>query len=1227
MPSPSNLYAEKVFAEHPLVLWPLDEDAGYISIISEGNRNVETWSISGGFAQSAPDDVSDEPFVDSFVTKVTGDPITSDTGEVIATSPNLINFSLLNDTLGTLSIGAYLYPESPYITAFEIGYEYYDSVTGTNVQNTKYYPVGIYDQWIFISETFEYPKQNTDLRVVIKAIVVQGPDSTLYPFFINGVTVGQWAEEFQSTSLGSLAYSVPENLDLDLQAVLPASAYGFTDNPGYYVIKDTALLAKNTGIPMVYGASNSTALYPNSSGLPSLVIPGENFLTMAGKYQQLTLEFWMKINASGSELFKIVGPIGSPDGIYVEGPFIVIRVGDYSASYFVGEWERPMLIDFRVISDNISLLINGSEVISLDVNTVEIDFPDIENNWIGFYSNDSISTFEIDCVAIYSYQVPAIVAKRRFVYGQGVEFPENINTSYSGTSAFIDYRFADYTNNYNYPENGKWSQGIVNNFDIIDNTLSLPNYNTPTIKISGNKTSADMLADWQGIQNESETFFLLRPSSEWDEINSCLFLDSIRLPNSNVKALYGVFKNTENIVSPSEPLLELYDNSTGNYLKIVNAADSIDYIIRYYGEEQIFYSAQRYYVGEQFSVGFDIDKLSNYFGGNVASFLGRIDSLSLYVGGDKDLSQTYHGKIYKFGFFDSLSISINSDPFAPNGIVSDHQSFLDAGLVAQETPTDAGLYSREFWAYILDGGLPAAFATASLMGSKPCYGVFLNQKFDNYFIDIEAFSYWQDYIPLSYFAQYVSDANGDKYYDLDFIQFNVGYPAPSTYTEEESVSESGWSYGELYNQYSLPTQRTYEALDNELFTGYRDYQDLAERSVKNYKYDTSSSIVKTYISFQYIAAGPNKNMYSFISTESAPKNGIIIPGDNWMTTKYEIVDNMLIYPPPGVDFKDVAIVTHIESFVSGVKDRPLKIRTLQYASQAFNDTTFNPVGTRFGVPIYPFKRSGIYYDFKTVNPFTIYKDSSPYLYLTRNSGIQPRGQYDPLISRGLMIPINQTKASNYKIIAMQAAIRFDEDFFPYAPTQIMEIEGKDSFIKLFMVASDTSGKRAKIYGINAKTGRLEDGIAFYWNGKLVKEPTITIKQWGMLGISFANVVDISNTVGFIRVTAPIIVNNISYYQSTNLQEVQQVTPRSWFSVRQVGATILNWQFWENFYLWNGVLVVSSKSYYGVDPEDIYKTYLGTNKVIVDDTRELLIGGYKYQYVQDTRWQSNTSSPV
>ena len=55
MSSPSNLYAEKIFSEHPLVLWALDDKLDYISLISESQRNILTsWNNAGCTLSSAP---------------------------------------------------------------------------------------------------------------------------------------------------------------------------------------------------------------------------------------------------------------------------------------------------------------------------------------------------------------------------------------------------------------------------------------------------------------------------------------------------------------------------------------------------------------------------------------------------------------------------------------------------------------------------------------------------------------------------------------------------------------------------------------------------------------------------------------------------------------------------------------------------------------------------------------------------------------------------------------------------------------------------------------------------------------------------------------------------------------------------------------------------------------------------------------------------------------------
>jgi hypothetical protein len=387
--------------------------------------------------------------------------------------------------------------------------------------------------------------------------------------------------------------------------------------------------------------------------------------------------------------------------------------------------------------------------------------------------------------------------------------------------------------------------------------------------------------------------------------------------------------------------------------------------------------------------------------------------------------------------------------------------------------------------------------------------------------------------------------------------------------------------------------------------------DLKNKAYKNYKYDTTNSLVRSYITFQYIKNGANLSSENFTNLERPSNDSIVVPKEDWRYTKYEVVNNMIVYPPVDASVLDLAIVTHLEFNVKGILKNKVSIRNLEYASQAFNATSTNPIGTRFGQEIYPYKKLGFYYDYKGRNPFTIYKGTSPYLYLTRYTGLELKGAYDPLENRGLSIPINKEKSDNFKVLAMQTAIRYDQDAFPYSSTEIFEIKSKDAHIKFYMVAIHPTGQRAKIYAVDAKTGRLENGINFYWNGKIVKEPVMTIKEWGFLGISFTKLLDFKNRVGVINFNGPITFNTVSYYQSTNLQEVQKIQARPWFSVENAPPETLEWDYWRSSgFLWEGVLIVSSKNYYGVSPSTIYKSYTGTNKIIIDSPGVLTINNMR-----------------
>jgi hypothetical protein len=1236
MSSPSNLYAEKVFAEHPQFLWALDDKADYVSIISEAQRELSTWSIDNGSSEET-EELLDAPFPDSIINKITPTTINEGQFSVTFVSPEIVSVNELNDILQTFSIGSYFYTTSPYSLSVEVGYRYYDDAQEQYIDITKAFDASLLQKWYFVSETFSPEETSLPLRLVIKINYVGVSSTTAndYIFYVNGITFGQWCEEFQSSSLGVNKITLPTNISLQTSNVIEAKAYGLSENSGYYFVNNNALVAKNFGMPMVFGSQNITKLYNNNNN-PSLIVPSGNMMLDGGRYKDFTLEFWLRTNNSSSEVKRIVGPIKSEDGIYIDGPFIILKINSEYSSYYIGQWERPMLIHWRYSENKSTILLNGEEIISLDIDSSSINLPDSEDeegksqSWMGFYAYQNIEPVEIDCVALYSYIVPSIVAKRRFVYGQGVQYPENLNAAYGGSSIFFDYSFADYTKNYNYPDLGSWSQGSLDNIVIQDNYLTTPNFNLPQFIVKDNqKTYQDLLLDCNTLIGSSSDLFLnLKPNSTWNNVSSYLYFDTITLLGQEIHGFYGLFKKPS-VYTGQEVLIRIEDQNN-NYFSIECVGNDVQYLFKYNNilhppVYEIFSVSN----DDVFAVGIEIDVFKNYFGNNLTSFFNNQSLLKMYVGGTKEFTKTFTGNIYKIALCSEKNIKDIENLFNQLGVPKDYENIFN--LYGPGVDYDGGDADQDFWTYYVGSNpetfSPSSFLTTELEDHAASLSITPKRYFNNFYLDTDIVGSWKDYVPLSYFGQYVTDEYGDSKFGLDFIQFNVNYPAPTKFKETEVVDENGWTYSELASSYSFPQQRTYESLDNYLYTGYVNYLDLAERSIKTYSYDTSNAILKTYITFEYLESGANANDGFFVNTQDVPKNGVIQPGPEWVNTKYEVVDNILIYPPRGVNFNDLAIVVHLEFNVNGIKYQPIKIKSLQLASQAFSYNSTNSIGTRFGNNVYPYVNTGYYYNYKSKNPFTIFKESFPYLYMTKHSGLELQGDYDPLINRGIAIPVNENKAPNYEVMAMQSLIRFNKDFFPYAPTQIMQINAKAKTIKFYMVANHPTGKRAKIYAIDASNGSLYDGIVFYLNGKVVKEPVLNINEWSMLGIGFPSILNFKSYTGSIMINGPIIFNSLSYYQTTNLQAIQNVTQRPWARVKFSVDGFFDWEYWNDFYLWQGVLVQSSVSYYGVNPADLYKAYTGTNKLIVDDDRVFGIEGYEYSIYKDISWQAQISDAV
>lgn len=1187
MTSPSNLYAEKVFSEHPIGLWPLDDKVDFVSLLDINEKGLGGWSVTSqnatiNSASNISVQVEDSPTVQI---------VSSSLDKIEIKSPVLTTTAMLDQSKN--SITASMHFKSGTDATVEIGY----FVNNTSQAIKSFEFASGTDSWAFLSAEFSLPTIVGDIFLYIS---ITQPTEVENSFFINALSFGQWTESFATASSGNVLDPISDYINVDMPIstyCVPAQSYGLSDVDGYYLASANKLYATNRGFPMVYGASNVTGIEANGS-LPSLIIPGFGFLNDSGKNTSLTAEMWVRLTPNSHETKRIFGPIASSDGIYVDGEFITIKVGKYVGSHFINEWGRPMLLDFHVSNDSIGLLIDGEQAISIVVDSglssLPLAYSDSgkEQDWLGFYSYSSIDSFEIDCVAIYPYQVSEVIAKRRFVYGQGVEFPETSSSSLIGASTFIDYQVANYANNYIYPDMGRWNQGIKDNVRILNNSLMSPSYELPDTVFNNTAITQQQWLDKCSIDANSLFASVdLSLADSQTRSGGYLYFQKARVLSSNIRGFYGVFKPA----SLDNQILIKMENATDNSMFVVSIDNSkIKYSLYYGGLEQIStYSQNTIEIGKIFVAGVDIDKFAEQYGGLVNKFFGAYGNISIYVGGQQSFENTFSGKIYKVGFSSRRNLNKISYLIPADGkimVFEGDDAFINGGIpetVVWDESYVGGLPETIAWDATVSAGMVDSQSVLEMMYHVASYTLNPRLYLGSFKLDISADSYWQDYVPLSYLGKALVGPEGDLEQTLDFIQFNIASP-------------------EIKN----------------IFAGY---------------YNTDEYQVKTHVSFQYLQLGANKDSTYFQYTESLPESGVVKPGTNWLITKYEVVDGAVIYPPANENFEKLAIVLHIDIESRAIKTNPIKIKSLQLASQALSKIEATKINTRFGNPVMAYTMRGVYPDYKAFNPVAIYKSSTPYLYLTNSSGIKMKGMIGSTKRRGIRSNINEQRSNNYRVGAVQVLAKYAEPEFVGTQQKLITISASNKTISLYAQTASDDGKRARVVAINDKTGLIDQTVFFFLNGVPVKDLFLTPDVWNMVGLQFQESLDFNSFMGYLDITGPLLVHGMSNYRLTSSQDSVTSIFRTWSQVRTMVEKEGNaLTYWQDFMpssndtdgiSWQEILYIPTLKTYLVDPRIVYRLYTGTNKIVVGDSNKLRFGNYSYNVYNDVRWQSTILSAV
>jgi hypothetical protein len=1009
-------------------------------------------------------------------------------------------------------------------------------------------------------------------------------------------------------------------------------------------------------------------------------------MNSSGQYNQLTAEFWIQIQSFAVEPRKIFGPIASLDGLYVEGSFIKLKIGRQVVSHFVSEWDRPMLVDIRLSPEETTLIVNGESVASMELNPLRYRFPEkikdnMQQDWLGFYAYEDVPRLRIDCFGIYPYEVAALVAKRRWVYGQGVETPTDIKGLDSSSSVFIDYPFAKYSKNFSFPTSSNWSNGSLENLVDDRRVLRPPRHQMPEISFD-NREVEDWQRDLESIQTQEKQVIKLKPNNDWSNTEGHLFYENLNFLEQPTTSFYGVFESEtisldkrvlfELVNSRTEERLEIYykgnpvtalenetvktkqddvlvtvsgkrhglktgmkvlisgtarvpqgfyevfviSNTEFSYTVSENLADAVEeqedenFVYSYDStiyyeffkprpernienveettvaapsQKKIFYTAPGHQVGKRFMVGLHLPRFTAAQKEELASFFGSRQNISIFIGGSRELSNTFEGNIYRVGFATQRNLSKINHLFNDVGIPVDYENVFDH---FGPTIWDAGdKYfgnDPDYWEHALDGGDPYDFQAIKAIEHVATYTLVPKLSMGMSSLDIAINGFWEDYVPLSFFAKQKRNVFGRLEFTVSFLQINLDYPE------------------------------------------IKKFNNLGE-------YDTSKNSVRAYVAFQYLRNGSNAIEDNFTDKKLLGKDKVITPDSNWMNTKYEVVDGTILYPPEDVDYRSLSVNLYLEYNIDGINSNPVNSRSLQISSQALGNSP-NRIGTRFGQEIVPFTKVGQYFDYKKVAPFAIYKSSTPYLYNTSNSGMEIREKYSNRGDFGISVPLNSSASPFFKIGSFQMFLKYGEDLFPEIPVKIFEIESSREYVQFFLAADSKNKKRGQIYALDANTGNLKSGLVFFNNGAPVKRPVLYSNVWNVVGVSFPGFLELGQSPSALRITSPIMFNNFSFYQTTASDDEERFGFRQWFGVRSFLGEPLDWSYWAGLgggeqFTWRDVLFLSTTLREELDGEKIYNIYTGTDRSISTSDQLFSLKDYEYKVYRNLSWLQNTVSGV
>lgn len=1226
----SNLYANRVFGEHPIAMWSFDDAVDFISQITNNDRDLTLWTeVNADVSMS--DELPSTPFKELAVF------------EIIPTDYSLTyELELTGPTLSLTRSGRPMYSSfwihQNYATIEYIDYGSVDAYGAHSLQR-NYMPTSGENFWSYVScnnMAYDTP------YIYIKYRDDQVIDERM-TYRINGMVLGEEAESFASESIGLELIDIDASTDIvTLNPSLPAGASGVLSNSVgskslelIYFAEDNRFLSQNTSMPLAYGSNSLVRLRSGSGALPSIAFDGNGFLNEDGKFDAFTFEFWMRVVDVPDTPKRIFGPLGkkngtetdSVDGLWINNSVLSFVVGSNTIlSYNVGVFSNPLLVHLIYTPDSISFMINGEIVATKSIDVNDLVFAETGNTWLGFWTNSSVNSLEIDCMSLFGYSITEMLAKRRFVWGQGVENISNINSLYNGKEAFSELSSSGLTGSVSYPNNFIWEAGVIDNLRVVDHRIQPREVLFPEIHI-GSHTKKEWFNALDELNVTDTPYFVMNPSTYSDYSSSDIcYIEFPRL-GDYVQNPVGITVTLDN-EGINDNLITWDEFGVGDNWEDFDTSESYSSSAStFVPDSPIFTITHRQ---------FPKSKIHAYIYSGSKTRLVYSDGYQDTVVHESDFDSTKRYTLY-FSFINNLA---QNDSSLPNQMLQmikntndlDIVFFTDGSTTFSGNIYSVGIVSQQNYINSISGRLPDT--THSFLSIEResldrlevlelcSYSWLPKKEYGFLYDDIGIKGYWQDYVPLDRLGGTITDAFGKEKISVDNIQFNIGSGSYCHY----------YTYGRLKEEYLSQTIADINA-DNDWYYNLADIESNLMASISSLDdepayYNTKNAFVRSFVAFQKTKFGIKQK--DQLALSNIPNSGVLYVQEHndYRNKCFELVDGNVIVPPSNVAPENIVMTMFLEFSIPGINTYPVTLRKMEFSSFAKNKNKFTPVGTKSGKSVYPFISTDSFYDFQSPMPFSVNGISLPYLFLGRDTGFSVKARRYEGWESGIEIPIPEAKNTGFSFDSIQFWCRRNEPFSTLEKTTFVFEYGTTK--KIFTIKAYSGNEQHGIINVYDENGIPDLSVMFYQNGRLVNRPVINYSEWADIQVAFpAGGIETGSASPRIKVLPGMVYNNISYFPVRAALGSLGFNYRTWDEVESEGMTTYAWSDWQEGdyegYLWSNVLIKgTSQSKKTELSQVVYKTYIGTQAISISSNQPLRLTQGSISAFSETRWSSTTS---